>query len=180
MPSAFTFRCPHCRKLLGASRSRVGTAIACPRCGHDLTVPEPDGVVPEPPTTPSGETPSLAPPASAAGRATGERSPSPPPAFEAFFPQLELRDDPFALRSAASDRLHRIPLPTRTGSTSGSDPGDPASSSSEQVPAPAGTPTARRNDVILPRTALILWSLIVLLSLVATFAAGLLAGHFLW
>ncbi len=40
--------------------------------------------------------------------------------------------------------------------------------------------SARRDDVVLPRTALILWSFLVLLALVFAFAAGLLAGRFLW
>jgi hypothetical protein len=38
----------------------------------------------------------------------------------------------------------------------------------------------RRNDVAMPRTVVVLWSFFVLLALVAAFAAGLLAGHFLW
>jgi hypothetical protein len=32
----------------------------------------------------------------------------------------------------------------------------------------------------MPRTALVLWSFFVVLSLVFSFAAGLLAGHFVW
>ena len=40
--------------------------------------------------------------------------------------------------------------------------------------------SVRRDDVVMPRTALILWSILVLLALVFAFAAGLLAGRFLW
>ena len=40
--------------------------------------------------------------------------------------------------------------------------------------------SVRRDDVVFPRTALILWSFLVLLALVFAFAAGLLAGRFLW
>jgi len=38
----------------------------------------------------------------------------------------------------------------------------------------------RRNDVSIPRTAVVLWSFFVLLSLIAAFVAGLLLGHFAW
>ncbi len=38
----------------------------------------------------------------------------------------------------------------------------------------------RRNDVILPRATLQLWSFTMLLALVFAFLTGLLAGHFLW
>lgn len=40
--------------------------------------------------------------------------------------------------------------------------------------------SARRDDLVLPRIAVILWSFLVLLALVFAFAAGLLAGRFLW
>ena len=40
--------------------------------------------------------------------------------------------------------------------------------------------SVKRDDVVFPRTALILWSFVVLLALVSAFAAGLLAGRFLW
>jgi hypothetical protein len=39
---------------------------------------------------------------------------------------------------------------------------------------------ARRNDVALPRTVVVLWSFFVILALALAFTAGLLAGHFLW
>ncbi|MBX6316221.1 MAG: hypothetical protein IRY99_25410, partial [Isosphaeraceae bacterium] len=41
-------------------------------------------------------------------------------------------------------------------------------------------PLIRRGDVVLPRTAVVLWSFFVLLAVVFAFSAGLLAGHFLW
>jgi hypothetical protein len=41
-------------------------------------------------------------------------------------------------------------------------------------------PAPRRSDVVLPRTAVVLWSFFVLLALVLAFASGLLAGHYLW
>jgi DNA-directed RNA polymerase subunit RPC12/RpoP len=38
----------------------------------------------------------------------------------------------------------------------------------------------RRDDVVLPRSVVSLWSFFVVLALVAAFAAGLLAGHYVW
>ena len=38
----------------------------------------------------------------------------------------------------------------------------------------------RRNDVILPRSAVLLWSFFVVAALGAAFVAGLLAGHYVW
>jgi hypothetical protein len=39
---------------------------------------------------------------------------------------------------------------------------------------------ARRDDVVLPRSAVVLWSFAVLIGLALAFAAGLLAGRFVW
>jgi hypothetical protein len=39
---SFRFRCSKCRQLLGASYRRIGTVIACPRCGAELKVPRPE------------------------------------------------------------------------------------------------------------------------------------------
>ena len=38
----------------------------------------------------------------------------------------------------------------------------------------------RRDDVLLPRTAVLLWSFFVIVALAFAFGAGLLCGHFLW
>ncbi len=38
----------------------------------------------------------------------------------------------------------------------------------------------RRNDVVLSRSVVMLWSFLVLLAVVFAFSTGLLAGHFLW
>jgi hypothetical protein len=40
--------------------------------------------------------------------------------------------------------------------------------------------TARRNDVAIPRTAVVLWSFFVVAALAMAFTAGLLLGHFVW
>ena len=36
------FRCYQCNQLLGVSRAKVGTVVACPKCRADLIVPDPD------------------------------------------------------------------------------------------------------------------------------------------
>src|SRR4051812_43340906 len=36
------FRCYQCNQLLGVSRSKVGSVVACPKCATELIVPEPD------------------------------------------------------------------------------------------------------------------------------------------
>jgi hypothetical protein len=40
--------------------------------------------------------------------------------------------------------------------------------------------SARRDDVILPRTAVVLWSFLALLAVVLAFCTGLFIGHFVW
>ncbi len=39
--SSFTFRCIRCNKLLSLSVARVGSTVACPKCGSSQTVPAP-------------------------------------------------------------------------------------------------------------------------------------------
>ena len=59
------FRCFHCNKLLGVSRSKAGATVACPECSADLIVPEPTEplarspaeVMPEPSPDPVGVRP---------------------------------------------------------------------------------------------------------------------------
>jgi hypothetical protein len=36
------FRCYRCNTLLGVSRSKIGSVIACVKCGTELVVPDPD------------------------------------------------------------------------------------------------------------------------------------------
>jgi hypothetical protein len=50
----------------------------------------------------------------------------------------------------------------------------------EPVAVRPSRPTTRARDITLPRSVVTAWSLFVLLALGMAFAAGLLAGHFLW
>src|SRR3954453_19410979 len=36
------FRCFQCNQLLGVSRSKAGSIVACPKCATELIVPAPD------------------------------------------------------------------------------------------------------------------------------------------
>jgi len=37
-----TFHCPHCKQELAVEASAAGSAIICPSCNTEITVPEPD------------------------------------------------------------------------------------------------------------------------------------------
>jgi DNA-directed RNA polymerase subunit RPC12/RpoP len=315
------FRCFQCNRLLGVSRHKVGTVVACPKCGVELLVPDPDqaaadatGAGPEPdpaqvfrnllgprpepdaldfgpediralPGSPArpgpGPSPAreapppflAAPPAEAPGpsadfsflqaepislrseaptrRVKDSSSPGPPPPpaepnpFQAIEPgPATPRPEPTS-RAKAPDRPRPEPEPApapppfptiqteppalrdeparrapTTPAASPEPPGPPTAPSPWTAPAnqpepaatptfpavqvepaplrdppppilppvrveppsiaPERTPTTRRSDVVLPRSAVILWSFFVLLALAASFGAGLLAGHFVW
>jgi hypothetical protein len=181
---SFTFRCGECNRLLGVSRSRIGTTVTCPKCGTDLVVPDPDddtAEAPPPPASTSGETAAVG--VTAAGGA-------------AVFPGLAIEPEPLSLRSHEPRRPYKVP-DRRTAPASEPEPDRPTGSSGsgfvgiqvEEVPIrETGGPTTapevrlgtRPGDVVMPRTAFLLWSFVMLAALVLTFSAGLLAGHFLW
>lgn len=125
-----------------------------------------------------------------------------------FFP-IQIEDDPLSLRPEAGGRTHKIPdrshaqapaaPPRRQEPTSSPGVDDASSSRATQVDAdiptrpPLESPdinlaqpqsiareiAQRRHDIVLPRSAIVLWSFVMLLSLMLSFVAGLLAGHFL-
>lgn len=180
--SSFTFRCGECNRLLGVSRSRVGSTVQCPKCGTDLVVPDPDDgratptEVPAPESSVSGESATVG---STAGRET------------VGFAGIALDPEPFSLRPRESSRPHRVPdrssppaaapVVPAGGGLEGLRVEEPRLSGAEKPPlAPETRTLARSGDVILPRTALILWSFVMLVALVLAFTAGILAGHFLW
>lgn len=194
---SITFRCPECRKLLAAPPSRVGTRVICPKCQSDLIVPEPSGGV------------GASAGSDAAERSTTPPTPipqTPPsdPGSEPVFLPIAIEDDPFTLRPGSSSRSYRIPdrsaapePPSQGPSPTTTAPGRsvPGPSSASESSLPVGTvavriepsdheperlATPRSRDVVLPRTAVVLWSFVMLLALVCAFAAGLLVGHFLW
>jgi len=60
--------------------------------------------------------------------------------------------------------------------------GTPIDVDTGRRPSPMRTvrPPARPSDLVLPRSVVAAWSLFVLLALALAFAAGLLAGHYVW
>ena len=192
------FRCFRCNRLLGVSATKAGAVVACPHCAAELIVPgtddEPEADLAAAATAASVVTPKdaassrIAPavvPWDAPG-ADREVTPDGDSAAGSAFPALRI--DPEPLRSEPAARGYSKPRP-------GPPPEEPI-----VMPAIAMTPPTlreeatprtpsgglgrrdvpRRDDVVLPRAAVILWSFVVLIGLVSAFGAGLLAGRFLW
>lgn len=203
MPSSFTFRCPECRKLLAASRSRIGTMVICPKCQCDLLVPTPtDGATAS--SSAGANTPieSSSGPVQV-GSSTAYRDPGAAAGVggSPIFLPIQIEDDPLSLRPETGPRSHKIPDRSTAREVTPAPPPVPRADRSERS---GGEPTQqsaaphtdarvqiqpgsairdsapRRSDVVLPRTAVVLWSFVVLVALVMAFVAGLLAGHFLW
>lgn len=220
------FRCSQCNKLLGVSRSKVGTVVACPQCSAELIVPDPAEAPPAPaPKAPEPPRPAKPSPSGSQIEPVvvpWDAAPAPePPASEAMaFPAIEIEpvslrpDPPARLRTALRPRSEPsskpppepVPLPQLVPPA----PSPPRSAPSDAGPFPpepgpvllpkievetplrdepalriVGSPsireaTARRSDVVMPRTAVVLWSFLVLMAIVLAFATGLLAGRFLW
>ncbi len=233
-----TFRCYQCNKLLGASRSKVGTVVSCPKCGAELIVPDPAEAEPaqeeaerspetRAPSAPSPEAASLVGPGSEVDfpnfgpediRAVSQADAPPEPAAPQGragirFPGHQYRTAVAPSRAGVvpDSRPGRVPPPpprtptpppsTPTATPRATAPHPVASPPPEEeeepvfpaVLAPAAsisteapsltssrTPPARRNDVVLPRTAVVLWTFYVLIGSAAAFVSGLLIGHYLW
>lgn len=114
-----------------------------------------------------------------------EAAPAPAPAAKApppvsgavaepFFPGL--RTEPAAAAEVpaavtpAFPLIQAAPEPIRP---------EPAAARSAPV-AVSSRDTPRRNDVVLPRTAVVLWTFMVLVAVIFAFTAGVLLGHFVW
>jgi DNA-directed RNA polymerase subunit RPC12/RpoP len=201
------FRCYQCNQLLGVARSKAGTVVNCPKCSAglivpDLTEPSEPGPNPEPPQELSSGPERQEPqPTGAPGledllaeirvediRVEPGVATEPVPAaarVEAPAPVPNAHETPAP--AASSDRVEEpsvIMLPTP-------DPA-PAVAPANVVVPPINFdqrravverdrgPGPRPRDVNLPRSVVLAWSLFVLIALALAFAAGLLAGHFLW
>jgi phage FluMu protein Com len=205
--SSFTFRCGECNRLLGVSRSRIGATVTCPKCGTELIVPRPEDEPAEsgrgtsepvtPPASISGESAAALAGASSflAGLGTGAAGPGPGEAASPF-PAVAIETEPFSLRPSESARAHRVPDRSRPA------PSPPRTEPPAAEPGPALVPTdleplrippistdslsaelrasTRSSDVVMPRTAFLLWSFVMLAALAVAFLSGLLAGRALW
>lgn len=156
------FRCYQCQALLSASAGRAGSVIACPKCGTELIVPEAAQA--------ASTLVDFAPP----------DEPEPLPEFASF---LDLSAPPTRPREAraedvALDLSQLVVDAPRPAMGEGPPPLEVVKVAVATIAERAGP--SRRNDVVLPRTAAVLWSLGSVLGLASAFAAGLLAGHYIW
>lgn len=190
------FRCYKCSQVLKTSSTKSGTVVACPKCGAELIVPElpPKEMPAEEPPPPQSES---EPEPGAFLRALVTTGPRP----EAT-PSSPQRSGSSETRGAvpASPELSTSPtdFPVVSGPSAGLAPSLPTSPSAavedfpiKIEPLPIRPETSARlsaehsalprpRDVILPRAAVVGWSMFGLLALVLAFIAGLLAGHFVW
>lgn len=202
------FRCYQCNQLLGVARSKAGTVVNCPKCSAGLIVPdltEPGEPAPNP--DPSQEASSGAesnePQLTSA---PGLEDLLAEIRIEDIRVEPGVATEP--LPSAATvEAPATVPNVGETPAPAASSDRVEESASVIMIatpdPAPAVAPTdvvvppikfdqrravverdrgpgPRPRDVNLPRSVVLAWSLFVLIALALAFAAGLLAGHFLW
>ncbi|MDR3633656.1 MAG: hypothetical protein P4L84_07450 [Isosphaeraceae bacterium] len=193
------FRCYRCNQLLGASRSKMGTVISCPKCGSALVVPEPDET-----SDPVGRSlkPTLGVLTAGRGQDTGSILDIRPEDIRVE-PGIELLsssgDDDAEIATEPSDEDSDVvdlepaaavtPVPDRTTIP-------PLLAAPTPPPPPVVPPIdvegsrgarsyepygrLRARDVVLPRSVVLAWSFFVLAALALAFGAGLLAGHYVW
>ncbi len=204
--SPIKFRCFQCHKLLGVSPSKVGAVVSCPRCAAELIVPDPsddaeagttsevEAVFPPPPPpevvapkTPSSSriAPAVVPWDAPPEPESDSRVERPVETVEAAFAGIKI--EPVSLRPEPSRvRPEPRPAPPREVVVLPDLRVEIPAIREEAAPRLPISPSLtrdvgpRRNDVILPRTTVVLWSFLVLLAVVSAFSAGLLAGRFLW
>ena len=193
------FRCVQCNQLLGVSPSKVGSVVSCPRCAVELIVPEADDPsevprAPEPEPIPAilsslvldrrdpldelrPEDIRVEPGLPEPGRARREPrpiEPAPAPSLRVRARSRRPRSRLFWCSRPKPWRVRRSRMPPRP------DEEVLPPIQTEPVAIRPARPTTRARDITLPRSVVTAWSLFVLLALGMAFAAGLLAGHFLW
>ena len=190
MAELFKFRCPACGKLLGAPARKAGKVIHCPQCSAELVVPDPEEASSADPdrddeavdladlginlgidlgfAASPGARPAEAPPARPAQEAEAisflERAVAAAPIEPATAPRADDINQPTP-DSSAGPMVEAVP------------PSPPAARRPRKGPVAA---VDRRRDVVLPRTAVISWSLFAILALGLSFVAGLMIGHYRW
>ena len=170
MPSApMKIRCYHCGQLLGVSRSKAGRVISCPKCSSELSVPGLDAldiIETEKPET-ANETPG-----SVEDLGFLEKLPDEAPIdFESIAAPAAPALEPSEIYDPPADALAigikipaiRVESPRARSITTAS----------------AKSATGNR-DLLIPRSVVAAWSLLVLAALMFAFLTGLLAGHFIW
>ena len=195
MAELFKFRCSQCEKLLGVSPKKAGRTVQCPRCGTELIVPLAETAADSPDLQPLDEPLEL-------GIDFGLSSsldlrPFDRPRGKIAEPAVtEVEAISFLERIAGSEDAE----PPNLGTIVASEP--PASYGEEpdadldpeplvQTPVEPLISQPRRSrghhstidrhrDVVIPRTAVVAWSLFALLALTFSFVAGLMVGHYRW
>jgi hypothetical protein len=192
------FRCVQCNQLLGVSPSRIGSVISCPRCAVELIVPEADA----PPEVPRAAEPEPIPailsslvldrpdPLAELRPEDIRVEPGLPEPARARRPPRPIKPAPAPAPEPEPEPPTPEPPPlVLTPEALAGPPNEAPAGPEEGVLPPIQTepvavrpsrPTARARDITLPRSVVTAWSLFVLLALGMAFAAGLLAGHFLW
>ncbi|GAC1469713.1 MAG: hypothetical protein NVSMB9_13840 [Isosphaeraceae bacterium] len=199
------FRCYRCQQLLGVSRSKAGAVVACPKCSAELLVPEPPEAVPvetgvsqeKPDTGLSLDFLDIRPedirvePGFAPARPDPEtnrtdRREGGTSSDLAGAPVAGL--DPSGEGNRTGSTLPSSPLPGASERTTPSFPVETREPTLPPIQLDGPTTTGRSrprvdpraHDLILPRSVVASWSLLVLLAVVFAFVAGLLAGHHVW
>ncbi len=195
MAELFKFRCPQCEKLLGVSPKKAGRPVQCPQCGTELIVPsaeEEEIAEPSPDFEPSDAIGDL-------GIDLGFSPTLDLRPIDRDNPKVNDRaiDEAEAIAFLEKNALIEESEPFRTDSTD--EPDEPSTDSETdlepeplvQTPVEPLIPRStrskafessvdRRRDVVLPRTAVVAWSLFALLALASSFVAGLMVGHYRW
>lgn len=163
MPSApMKIRCYSCGQLLGVSRSKAGRVISCPKCASELTIPPLDALElveaekPSPINEPLDDVENIGYLEKLPDEAPLDFAPNDSATEKASEPAQALPVDikiP-AIRVERSRKLSNASNSTKSG--------------------------AGNRDLLIPRSVVAAWSLLVLAALMFAFLTGLLAGHFIW
>jgi len=194
------FRCYQCNQLLGVSRSKIGTVVACPKCKADLIVPDPAEAEPAANGDDSGPAPAMAENVTTEEGGTLELLDIRPEDIRvepgiAWTPAVELPPrepysyDPPPVSASPAPLLVEADV-AAPGLIDLAGPESESNATAAAVVPPIELESARisepryvaprSRDVVLPRSAVAAWSVFVLVAQGLAFVAGLLAGHFLW
>ena len=204
------FRCFRCNQLLAVKASRGGSTVACPKCGIELIVPEPESEVTTPPgsNADTGPEPAADPLqslfssiASSAPAAQASRPDEDEPDFLGLSPadirvepDVGLRPEPPGPPRVARARVKPAAPPAPSTPEPAPPIEIPVFEPTEESPVeaelairvpeepvlPKRSPERARDDVVMPRAAVTAWSLFAILALALAFVAGLMVGHHLW
>ncbi len=185
------FRCMHCGQLLGASRSKAGRWVNCPACETETLVPK-RSEEPEPndqsslsPISAESSSNTTPPTTSSPSMPTvGEMSTVEINAIPATMNDVEAISQALIGNKAAPRRavaaIGELPTELETREQLKYEATTSSTKAHNKNTMALATTLTRRRDVLMPRTAVIAWSLVALLAIGLAFLSGLLIGHYLW